>query len=307
MDLRKTAPVLAVFSLLALLVPRTFAETLQLPNQAPIPEVNAPPAGNIAPRRLGDVPVPEPRPDAPGRKEPAAPVEPPAVDAPQETPLTTPLPQKAPTSQKPAAKPEGSETPPAPPPDPRSAEAPALQMPLAEMTCRQRLQTLGVSFRNRPAQADASGCAMPYPVSVKTLGDGVAMEPEALMNCAMADAAARFTAEVIAPTAKREFGTELKSISQASAYVCRPRNGTAKLSEHAFGNALDIASFKLSDGKVVDVILRPEEQAARFLGALRKAACGPFKTVLGPGSNADHATHFHLDLAPRRHGGTVCE
>ncbi len=180
-------------------------------------------------------------------------------------------------------------------------------MPLTEMSCRQRLQTLGVAFQNRPAEADASGCAMPYPVNVKTLGNGVAIEPEAIMNCAIAEATARFAAEVIAPTARRDFGADLKSISQASAYICRPRNGTTKLSEHAFGNALDIASFKLSDGQVVDVVLRPEEQAARFLGALRKAACGPFRTVLGPGSDADHATHFHLDLAPRRHGGTVCE
>ena len=80
-----------------------------------------------------------------------------------------------------------------------------------------------------------------------------------------------------------------------------------KLSEHAFGNALDIASFTLSDGTTVAVELRPEEKPAIFLGKVRKAACGPFKTVLGPGSNADHAEHFHFDLAPRRHGGTVCE
>ena len=298
MDLRETA--LALAALLAFVAPHSFAETLRLPNKAPIPEVNAPPAGNVSPRRLGDVPVPEPRPDAPARKESAVPVEPPAADAPQETPPTAPLPEEAPAGQKARSEPPS-------PPDPRSAQAPASQMPLTEMSCRQRLQTLGVAFQNRPAEADASGCAMPYPVNVKTLGNGVAIEPEAIMNCAMAEATARFAAEVIAPTARRDFGADLKSISQASAYICRPRNGTTKLSEHAFGNALDIASFKLSDGQVVDVVLRPEEQAARFLGALRKAACGPFRTVLGPGSDADHATHFHLDLAPRRHGGTVCE
>ncbi len=104
-----------------------------------------------------------------------------------------------------------------------------------------------------------------------------------------------------------EFGQTLKSVSHASAYVCRPRNGTRKLSEHAFGNALDIASFTLSDGTMVAVELRPDEKPAIFLGKLRKAACGPFKTVLGPGSDPDHALHFHLDLAPRRHGGTFCQ
>jgi hypothetical protein len=180
-------------------------------------------------------------------------------------------------------------------------------MPIAEIDCRRRLQDLGVEFENRSAESGEVGCSVPYPVSVSGLGGGVGLQPEALMNCALAEAAARFTAEIAAPAAKREFGSGLKAIDHASAYVCRPRNGSSKLSEHAFGNALDIARFALSDGRAVDIVERPPERDARFLGALRKAACGPFKTVLGPGSDADHALHFHLDLAPRRNGGTVCE
>ena len=31
------------------------------------------------------------------------------------------------------------------------------------------------------------------------------------------------------------------------------------------------------------------------------------ETVLGPGSDADHALHFHFDLEPRRNGGTFCQ
>ena len=50
----------------------------------------------------------------------------------------------------------------------------------------------------------------------------------------------------------------------------------------------------------------PPEDSLRFLGEVRSSACGPFKTVLGPGS-PDHSEHLHFDLAPRRHGGTVCE
>ncbi|WP_264484339.1 extensin family protein [Mesorhizobium sp. PAMC28654] len=85
------------------------------------------------------------------------------------------------------------------------------------------------------------------------------------------------------------------------------RHGTRKLSEHAFGNALDIASFTLSDGKKIEISPSPPEKDAKFLNAVRKAACGPFKTVLGPASDADHSLHFHLDLEPRRHGGTFCQ
>ena len=98
----------------------------------------------------------------------------------------------------------------------------------------------------------------------------------------------------------------LVSIDQASAYVCRPRHGTEKLSEHAFGNALDIATFELADGRRIGVRAEATGAEATFLGQVRKAACGPFTTVLGPGSDADHALHFHIDLAMRRPGSAFC-
>lgn len=303
MDFRDCLRFLTASGLIIALLSGALAQTPKLPDKVPAPQVHPPPAGNIPPRHLGDTPVPEPRPGEQAAGSAAEAAGAPAAEAdgktPSEpepaTPATAPLPQQSPEPPKPQK-----------PPDPRSAETPSPLMPPAEIACRQRLRTLGVDFETRPAEKDETGCSMPYPISVRTLGKGVALEPEALMNCAMAEAAARFVADVVTPIAKREFGAGLKSISQASAYVCRPRNGTTKLSEHAFGNALDIARFNLSDGKSVDVILRPEEREARFLGAVRKAACGPFKTVLGPG-NPDHDAHFHLDLAPRRHGGTVCE
>lgn len=287
------------------------AQAPELPDKVPAPEVHSPPAGNIPPRHLGDTPVPERRPAQPhaagandanaagGDKANAAP----------ETPQTAPVPQESPHEAEGPDKGEAGPlaAKPTTPPDPRSAQKPSLLMPPAEVACRQRLRDLGVSFEDRPAEHDEAGCSLSYPLAVRSLGTGVALKPEALMNCAMAEAAARFVAGTVKPTAEREFGAPLTSIDQASAYVCRPRNGGSKLSEHAFGNALDIARFTLADGKAVDVILRPEEREARFLGAVRKAACGPFKTVLGPGSDADHALHFHFDLAPRRNGGTVCE
>ena len=303
MDWQKSLAGVAALCIATFSVSPALAQPPALPDKVPAPEVHAPPAGNIPPKHLGDTPVPEPRPGrqassnaANGAEAPAAPnADNDARPAPT-TPATAPLPQQSPEPPEPQA-----------PPDPRSAETPSQLMPPAEITCRQRLRTLGVDFEARPAEKDDTGCSVPYPISVRSLGKGVALEPEALMNCAMTEAAARFVTDVVAPAAKREFGAELKSITQASAYVCRPRNGTTKLSEHAFGNALDISRVNLSDGKAVDVILHPGEREARFLGAVRKAACGPFKTVLGPGSNADHETHLHLDLAPRHHGGTVCE
>ena len=82
-----------------------------------------------------------------------------------------------------------------------------------------------------------------------------------------------------------------------------------KLSEHAFGNALDLSALVLKDGDTYEIRdygkARPNH--ARLLKHLRDKACGPFKTVLGPGSDADHADHLHFDLAERRNGGTYCK
>lgn len=181
------------------------------------------------------------------------------------------------------------------------------KMPGKELACRIRLQALGVKFENLPPETREEGCSIPYPISLKSLGSDISLSPDAVMNCAMAEAAARFAIEIVSPAAKDEFGQGLKHISHASAYVCRPRNGTRKLSEHAFGNALDISSFTLTDGRTIAVEQAPNEDAGRFLSKVRKSACGPFKTVLGPGSDADHALHFHFDLAPRRNGGTFCQ
>jgi hypothetical protein len=292
------------------------AQTPDLPQKAPVPEIHPPPAGNIPPVRLGEPPVPEPKPELtpdapqddgkPGQAPAPAPAE--SLRRPDSDPAEkqalpaadAPLPEQKPTDAKPPQLPEIAA-------DPRSAMPRFDIIPPDETACRARLRALGAVFEERPAESDPAGCALPYPLAVKRLSAEIALEPEALMNCALAETAARFATDVVSPAAKVEYGEELKSIGQASAYVCRPRNGGSKLSEHAFGNALDIARFTLSKGTAVDVNPAPDPKAAKFLGAIRKAACGPFKTVLGPGSDADHALHFHFDLAPRRNGGTFCQ
>lgn len=267
----------------------------------PAPSAPAPSADTQSePEPAEIVPVPRPRPDIAERQGPetAAPENPGVPESGAQPPAVGPQP-----SPKPAADGDKKML-----PDPRSADLPDDKMPAAEVACRARLTALGVQFEEHKAESDpAIGCSIPYPIMLKTLGKSIEIGSGTELNCQMAEAAARFAADVIQPAAKAEFGADLKSISQASAYVCRPRHGTRKLSEHAFGNALDIASFTLSDGKKIEVGPSPPEKDAKFLDAVRKAACGPFKTVLGPGADADHALHFHLDLEPRRNGGTFCQ
>ena len=82
----------------------------------------------------------------------------------------------------------------------------------------------------------------------------------------------------------------------------------ASISEHAFGNALDIASFTLADGRTITVKRGwnglPEEQG--FLRDIQGAACDQFTTVLAPGSNVFHYDHIHVDLMRRRSGHRAC-
>ena len=255
----------------------------------------------------------EPSAPEPSSREPST-----ETESEPEPPAEVPIPTQRPETTEPEVGPPAvaPQPPPKPAdagdekmlPDPRSADRPGEKMPPEEVACRDRLKALGVEFEEHSAESNPEiGCSIPYPLVLKRLGKSIAIAPGTELNCPMAEAAARFAADVIQPAAKTELGADLKSIGQASAFVCRPRHGTRKLSEHAFGNALDIASFTLSDGRKVEVGPTPPEKDAKFLNAVRKAACGPFKTVLGPGADADHALHFHLDLEPRRHGGTFCQ
>jgi hypothetical protein len=83
----------------------------------------------------------------------------------------------------------------------------------------------------------------------------------------------------------------------------------ARISEHAFGNALDIAAFTLADGRQVVVRTAwkglPEEQG--FLHDIQGAACAQFTTVLAPGSNQFHYDHIHVDLMRRSGGSAICQ
>jgi len=110
---------------------------------------------------------------------------------------------------------------------------------------------------------------------------------------------------------KNGFGMRVVEIKQISAYSCRGMNGNphAHISEHAFGNALDIAAFTFADGRTVTVKGGwrglPEEQG--FLRDIQGGACQMFNTVLAPGSNSHHADHFHVDLMRRSSGRVICQ
>ena len=103
----------------------------------------------------------------------------------------------------------------------------------------------------------------------------------------------------------------LAAIEPGTGYACRPTigNGGENLSEHAYGNALDIAAFRFQDGSRIEIAPRRDsgDLTEAFQRALRGAACLHFTTVLGPGTNAAHAHHLHLDIKARRNGWRLCQ
>ena len=139
----------------------------------------------------------------------------------------------------------------------------------------------------------------------------VAVKPVATLACPIVSVLDRWLADSVQPAAMRWFGARVVEIKQISAYSCRGMNGNpnAHISEHAFGNALDIAAFTLADGRRISVKDgwkgMPEEQG--FLHDVQATACQQFTTVLAPGSNVYHYDHIHVDLMRRASRRQICQ
>lgn len=161
--------------------------------------------------------------------------------------------------------------------------------------------TLLVAYKALGPVPGPGRCGIENAIQVSALTRaGVAVTPAANLNPTVATAVAAWLRESALPAAEREFGAALTGIVNASSYVCRTRGHRkgARLSEHSFGNALDIRAFVLADGRRFAVKRHPNgSPEARFLATVRKDACRYFTTVLGPGFDRAHADHFHFDLA----------
>lgn len=155
--------------------------------------------------------------------------------------------------------------------------------------------------RARPVRGRGA-CGIPKPLEVRSLERGrVALDPPATLACPVVPATDRWLATSVQPAARRFLGSAVVEIDVVADYACRTRNGQrgAKMSEHAFGNAIDIAAFRLADGRRVTVSSGWHGDMAEslFLRRVHADACRHFTTVLGPDADRFHADHFHFDLA----------
>lgn len=114
--------------------------------------------------------------------------------------------------------------------------------------------------------------------------------------------------DVVQPAAQAAFGSTVARVEHFGAFSCRRLYGRSegRWSEHATGNAIDIAAFVLADGSRISVLddWNGSAERAAFLRTVRDGACPLFATVLSPEYNEAHRDHFHFDQATRYSG--VC-
>jgi hypothetical protein len=178
------------------------------------------------------------------------------------------------------------------PPAPRYAEGPA---------CYAALAGAGVGWTRAASPGTRAACAIADPVRVEATG-AVAWPRPPVIDCRLAAALGRFAREAIQPAARRELGQEVVRLHHLGAWDCRRRTGSLfRMSEHARGNAIDLAGFELADGSIVRVEEDWDEgRRGRFLRAVATRACVYFSVVLTPETDRHHQDHFHLDTGPHR-------
>lgn len=160
---------------------------------------------------------------------------------------------------------------------------------------------------NAEAVSDApieNGCGWSNAVAVSTAG-GARVGADK-MTCDLAAAFAMWMAHEVQPLARAQLNTTVKSVQHMGVYACRNIQGskalTAFRSQHARANAIDVASFALSDGRTISVAKHWNGGGAeaKFLHEVHARACRYFRAALGPEYNAAHANHFHFDRGPFR-------
>ncbi|MDI9846873.1 extensin family protein [Rhodoblastus sp. 17X3] len=184
------------------------------------------------------------------------------------------------------------------------AERPAWRT-RAENACFAQ-RRVAMSAYVQPAAREIDGpsiCGLTKPLKVTALqGGAVLFNSTQTLDCPMVAELDAWLADMVQPAAQARFGQPVVQIDSMGSYSCRGMNNQigARLSEHSFGNALDIGGFRLADGRQVTLVrdwTRGDPQTQAFLRDIHNGACEHFATVLSPGSNPFHYNHIHVDLA----------
>ncbi|HEX8643217.1 MAG TPA: extensin family protein [Allosphingosinicella sp.] len=167
------------------------------------------------------------------------------------------------------------------------------------LQCHVALAQENVGFRVLEDRQFGGGCSAVGAVQLTEIGTPVTNL--GAMRCPLARAFAQWVRESVQPEAERRLGSRVRRIESFGTYACRPVNSQtgARLSEHAYANAVDVAAFVLADGRRITVLDHwsgDEEDAREFLRAVHRAGCRRFSVGLSPESDVYHRNHLHFDL-----------
>jgi hypothetical protein len=214
---------------------------------------------------------------------------------------------------------------PAPADPPAQAEAPKpdvwsdAEVIEALRACLKLLAPIAADVElGQPVKQDQCGAAAP--VMLRRLGVGskpVEINPPAVLNCAMVVQLNEWVTKVLQPAAEEAFSSPIVRLANASGYSCRNRYGSqshsARLSEHALANAIDIAGFVTADGRRIEVArhwgptLRDQHEAARAEAARAREskqpaaksepakAAGPVRTPSAISRRGGHRRPFEAE------------
>jgi hypothetical protein len=169
-------------------------------------------------------------------------------------------------------------------------------------SCRALLRSAGERFAVAPAVRGGANCG--YADGV-ILSDRRPIEYRAAtpVSCAAALGLVLWERHSLQAEAQLLLGSRVVAIETMGTYNCRRIGGgdSGSFSQHATANAIDIAAFRLADGRRISVLndWKGDGPEATFLRRVRNGACGSFSTVLSPDYNAAHRDHFHFDQAQR--------
>ncbi|WP_299558899.1 extensin family protein [Enterovirga sp.] len=172
----------------------------------------------------------------------------------------------------------------------------------AEEACLRAKVVQPSAYLSRLAEIDGPGsCGMTYPFRASAFAAGeVALTTGVTLSCPIIPEIDSWLLGTVQPAADLYFGEPVIGL-RAGSYSCRSRNNQsgARMSEHSYGNALDVFAFRLAGGREITLRKgwRGADDEQEFLREVFLGACRHFTTVLAPGSDAFHDDHLHLDLA----------
>ncbi len=165
-------------------------------------------------------------------------------------------------------------------------------------SCRAVLERSEVEFRQLSPRGDG-----PCALVDRTVLNGAPLSPgDPAMTCPVGAGLKFWIDHGLQEAAVAHLGSHVVRVEHLGTNSCRRVNGSRSgpWSEHASGNAIDIAAFVLADGTRVSVKQDWGNDArGDFLKAARDTACDSFRTVLSPEYSAAQADHFHLDQGTR--------